>query len=208
MKTHIFILPLVSLLALAPYVAQAANNASNFTPARGSAEKAMGTGAPNYVMPNTGPSGLSYSASAPSTGNTSSTGTTTNTGTKTTGGATTTTGSGLMPNTGPSGLSYSASAPNGAANANANAQQFSSYVYSRWDTNQDGTISRSEWNNIDPKWQGQRTTANFRALDTNHNGVLDSAETQAYFSNNSMYMLYDTNHDGVIDSTEAQKFPK
>jgi hypothetical protein len=90
---------------------------------------------------------------------------------------------------------------------NMNSQQFSTFATGRWDTNGNGSISRSEWSVISPSWFGTVPMGSFDSLDSNRNGTLSSTELQAVFSDSSLYQRYDTNGDGIIDGSEAVRIP-
>jgi hypothetical protein len=96
-----------------------------------------------------------------------------------------------------------------ATPSNMNSSQFDQLVTSRWDTNGDGVVSRSEWNRAIPGWFGSSNTnvGAFGSWDRNNNGLLDSGELSPFFGNSRLYQLYDTNGDGVIDETEAARIP-
>jgi hypothetical protein len=89
---------------------------------------------------------------------------------------------------------------------NMNSQQFGTFALGRWDTNGDGTLSQAEWNTTGSTWFGKKSPS-FSSLDTNRNGVLDSAELQITLADSQLFQLYDTDHDGIIDSDEADKIP-
>jgi hypothetical protein len=94
--------------------------------------------------------------------------------------------------------------------SNMNSQQFNNFVTSRWDSNGDGVITRSEWTTSGPSWfsSNNTTVGTFDTWDSNNNGELDSTELGLGFSNSRLYQAYDTNGDGVIDSTEAGRIPR
>lgn len=92
--------------------------------------------------------------------------------------------------------------------SNMNQQQFDAFAFSRWDANNNGTLSRAEWRAINPSWFGTPLSS-FNTVDANRNGIVDRAEVSSMFTNNNqMFSFYDTNHDGIIDSTEATRIPQ
>jgi hypothetical protein len=91
--------------------------------------------------------------------------------------------------------------------ANMTSQQFDNFVISRWGVSNNGTLTTSQWNAIDPAWFNG-SVPQFSTLDTNRNGVLGQPELRAYFSSHpDFFSYYDTNHNGIIDSTEAARIP-
>lgn len=197
MKTKFLVLPVLSLLLL-PHQAQAqiiGNTAAGvMTGIQNNATGTLNNTTSTVTMPNSGASaGTSLNGNMGAntgvginTGVNASTDTDVNTNTR---ARVNSTGSVTMPE-------------------NMNAQQFSTFAASRWDTNNDGTVSDTEWNAVSPSWFGKTRVRTFSSLDVNRDGMIDSKEMQPVFSNAALYHVYDTNKDGVIDSTEAARIPQ
>lgn len=94
--------------------------------------------------------------------------------------------------------------------SNMTSDQFSTFTQGQWDTNADGTINSSEWNNAS-LWFGQDVdarTRSFATWDANSNGSLDRNELTNVFATSGLYQNFDVNGNGTIDSTEAARIPR
>lgn len=92
-----------------------------------------------------------------------------------------------------------------AAPADMDSRQFDDYLSERWDADNNGTISSTEWNQASPAWfgDGNNDMGDFTDWDTNANGALDTNEFRNMSATTGVYGIYDTDGNGVIDGTEA-----
>ncbi len=94
--------------------------------------------------------------------------------------------------------------------SNMTSDQFTTFTESQWDTNADGMVSSSEWNNAS-LWFGEDVdarTRSFATWDSNSNGSLDRNELISVFGTSGLYQRFDVNGNGTIDSTEAARIPR
>ncbi len=71
-------------------------------------------------------------------------------------------------------------------------EEFSTYVYSRWDKNGDGFISKDEWDYNVSQWYGPKVTTyrNYTDWDLNHNGQIDPSEFDAALKSTGLYKTW------------------
>lgn len=81
--------------------------------------------------------------------------------------------------------------------------EFPSYVYSRWDRNNDGYLSSEEWNNSSMRWYGSKSDVKtYTAWDKNNDGKLDPSEFDLVVNNTKLYNTWDRNADNIIEMNE------
>jgi len=83
---------------------------------------------------------------------------------------------------------------------------FAAEVFAARDTNQDGKISKTEWNPV----MNAKDAATFDAIDTNKDGFVTLAEAQASARKKDTFAAdfkkADTNKDGFISREEAKAY--
>ncbi len=84
------------------------------------------------------------------------------------------------------------------------SNEFTTFVWNRWDRNGDGFLSDDEWQVSAPRWYGpsNETYKTYTAWDKDGNGRIDPDEFGAVVTTTKLYDTWDTNTDATIEGDE------
>jgi len=87
-------------------------------------------------------------------------------------------------------------------------QEFSKFVYPRWDRNGDGFITSDEWQTNAVRWYGPGKTQYYtveKAWDIDGDGRLDPSEFDTVITTTKLYDVLDMNADKTLTGDEYSK---
>lgn len=88
------------------------------------------------------------------------------------------------------------------------SQEFSKFVYPRWDMNRDGFVTSDEWQMNAVRWYGPEKTQYYKvekAWDVDGDGRLDPSEFDNVITTTQLYNVWDKNADKTLTSDEYHK---